>query len=119
MEFSWISSLKGDRIVALTLLVLMLSPLPLTAQGSIELYADADSGIGGRPAIAADGTNFLTVWVDGSDVYGARISHVGTILDTTPIAISTAAGSNFIRAVNPSVEASRDWIIDRPSAAPP
>jgi len=99
LDFTWISSLKGDRIVALTLLVLMMSPLPLMAQGSIELYADADSGIGGRPAIAADGTNFLTVWVDGSDVYGARISHAGTILDTTPIAISTAAGE----ASQPSV----------------
>lgn len=99
LDFTWISSLKGDRIVALTLLILMLSPLPLMAQGAVELYVDADSGIGGRPAMAADGTNFLAVWVDGSDVYGARISHAGTILDTTPIAISTAAGE----ASQPSV----------------
>ena len=56
---------------------------------------DADSGIGGRPAIAADGTNFLAVWVDGNNIYGARISHGGTVLDTIPIAISTAAGDAY------------------------
>ena len=51
------------------------------------------------PAIAFDGANFLVIWRDtrtgsgpsaDTDIYGARVSAAGTVLDAAGIAISTA-----------------------------
>jgi hypothetical protein len=51
----------------------------------------------GAPAIAFDGTNCLVVWSDsrsgtGYDIYCARVSAGGSVLDPAGIAVSTAAG---------------------------
>jgi hypothetical protein len=56
------------------------------------------------PAIAFDGTNYLVVWTDKrngpySDIYGTRVSQVGTLLDPNGIAISTATNQQYFPVV--------------------
>jgi len=56
-----------------------------------------NSGSQLRPAVAADGTNYLVVWQDydlgGGDILGARVDPGGTVLDTNAIVISHAVNS--------------------------
>ncbi|HXI12013.1 MAG TPA: hypothetical protein VNM92_05135 [Thermoanaerobaculia bacterium] len=57
-------------------------------------------------AIASDGENYLVVWADHrrgphwSDIYGARVSADGTVLDPIGIPIGTARGLETIPAVS-------------------
>jgi len=55
------------------------------------------------PALAFDGTDFLVVWQNESsgsiDIYGARVTPAGVVLDTAAIAISTAAGAQWSPAL--------------------
>ena len=53
--------------------------------------------------VATDGLNYLVVWQDyrnnAWDIYGARVSSAGTVLDSSGIAISTATNSQQFPAV--------------------
>jgi hypothetical protein len=56
------------------------------------------------PSLAFDGTNYLVVWGDGrsessSDIYGARVSPSGVVIDSAGIAISTAFNVQYSPAV--------------------
>ena len=52
---------------------------------------------GGRPGVASDGANFLTVWKDtrndathGRDPWAARVTRDGVVLDPAGIRLSTS-----------------------------
>jgi hypothetical protein len=55
------------------------------------------------PALAFDGVNFLVTWHDSrngySDIYAARVTPQGTVLDTSGIPVSTAAYDRSYPAV--------------------
>jgi phosphoribosylformylglycinamidine (FGAM) synthase PurS component len=55
------------------------------------------------PALAFDGANFLVVWEDWRsgycDIYGARVTPGGTVLDPSGFAISPAAGWEYYPAL--------------------
>jgi hypothetical protein len=59
----------------------------------------SSGGIRGKPAIAFDGTHFLAVWSDANDIWGARISPEGDVLDPQGIAISVGGSPG----IDPSV----------------
>jgi len=51
------------------------------------------------PQVAFDGTNYLVVWYDSRggtyDIYGTRVAQDGTVLNSSGIAISTAAENQY------------------------
>ena len=55
------------------------------------------------PGVAFDGTNFMAVWEDDrngyTDIYGARVTVGGTVLDPDGIAICTAHNFQFSPAI--------------------
>jgi hypothetical protein len=70
--------------------------------GGIAISTAANSQ--GSPALAFDGTNYLVAWSDyrsgtSNDIYGARVSPAGSVLDGSGLAISTAANSQYSPAL--------------------
>jgi hypothetical protein len=69
----------------------------------VGITISAAAGSQSTPAVAFDGTNYLVVWADGRsstiDIYGARVTTEGVVLDSTGIPISTAANNQTEPAV--------------------
>ncbi|MDP8224423.1 MAG: hypothetical protein P9L99_13755 [Candidatus Lernaella stagnicola] len=70
------------------------------------------AGNQGNPAVAFDNGEYLVVWEDnrggGVDIYGARLSQAGSVLDPDGFAIGNAAGDQG----NPHVAASdNQWLV--------
>lgn len=69
-----------------------------SASSSISDFpVNVDSGadaIGGSPSIAYDGENFLTVWAKDSNIYCARTSREGVVLDPDGIVVSVGYNEN-------------------------
>ncbi len=91
------SSIYGARVSNAGLLLDTMG-FPISTEG----------GAVGQPAVAASGHNYLAVWSDGRDVtnaaniwniYGARISPSGEVLDPNGLQVSIAPGNQ----VNPAV----------------
>jgi hypothetical protein len=57
------------------------------------------------PAAAFDGTNYLIVWQDSQpgstkwDIFGARVTPTGTVLDVPPLRVSSAPDFQWVPAV--------------------
>ena len=68
-----------------------------------EFLVDTSGGHAEEAAVVAfDGTNFLTAWTDkrsGYDIYGARVTPQGLVLDPSALVIATAADDRYSPAV--------------------
>lgn len=50
------------------------------------------SGSSAFPAVAFNGTDYMVVFNVGGDLYGARVSTSGVLVDATPVVVSNATG---------------------------
>jgi hypothetical protein len=87
--------------------------VPPARGGNVSLPAgDGAPGLQWVPELAFDGTNYLVVWMDQRsgdwDIYGARVTPGGAVLDPGGIAISTAAWAKT-RPWLPSTARTTSW----------
>lgn len=80
----------------------------VAANGSVldqfPILVSAAEGHQSYPQVAFDGTNYLVVWEDWrrgvySDIYGARVSTSGTVLDPNGLPITAATDDQTVPAV--------------------
>jgi hypothetical protein len=92
--FVWIDGRTGNNTIL---------GARMTAEGALldtlSIEISGSAGHVTQPEISSDGSDFLVVWTDSrdmneswTDIYGARISPSGAVLDPRGIPICTAAG---------------------------
>ncbi|MFL6245655.1 MAG: hypothetical protein ACJ74H_06500 [Thermoanaerobaculia bacterium] len=52
----------------------------------IDLHGSVYQPLG--PRVASNGTDWLVIWVDSSNVYGVRVAHDGSLMDAVPMLIA-------------------------------
>jgi len=76
------------------------SGIVLDPSGFLVSFSGATQG---DPSIAFDGANYLVAWEDSrngsNDIYAARVTPSGTVLDPAGIGVSTQASSQYSPAV--------------------
>ncbi|MBN1208055.1 MAG: tandem-95 repeat protein, partial [Myxococcaceae bacterium] len=81
----------------------MLAPTVSPEFGLDTPVTDPGGGSQTAPAVASSGTDYLVVWTDDRggdmDIYGARVSQAGAVLDSTGIPIARALNSQQNPAV--------------------
>ena len=85
----WVNSFAGGRIFGA-----IVAPNGTVVRAASAITANTVDAFETDPVVAFDGTNYFVVWTRGSqgsleNVFGARVSTAGTVLDTPEIAIAT------------------------------
>ncbi|MFZ5468932.1 MAG: putative Ig domain-containing protein [Myxococcota bacterium] len=85
----------------------------LDANGGFLIASFANDQM--NPAVAFDGQNFFVVWEDerngtlNEDIYGARVSSAGVVLDPSGLAISTEVDAQYNPAV--AFDGTNYWVV--------
>jgi hypothetical protein len=87
------------RVLAEAAFPVALDPLVSAELGTDHPVLVGAAGAQTSPQVASDGTDYLVVWADGragihdsTDVYAARVSHDGVLLDPSGILIASDVG---------------------------
>ncbi|MGE0548994.1 MAG: hypothetical protein AB7R00_18125 [Kofleriaceae bacterium] len=95
---NWLVAWSDSRVLGNDIMGVRFSSAGAKMDGTAKTISNA-SGQQGNPALTFDGTNYLAVWNDtrngAQDVFAARMSMVGTLLDAGGLAISTATGDQL------------------------
>ena len=66
----------------------------------------------GAPSIASDGTNYLVTWSTGYDIYAARVSGAGAVLDPTPTIVANEGTNDDSSKTKPrAVWTGSEWFV--------
>lgn len=83
---AWSEYVGSERRVSIVAARLDANGASLDPNG-IDFGIDTDFAI--PPRVASDGTNWLVVWREGTNVLGTRVARNGTLMDATPFVVAS------------------------------